>query len=72
MLEGTSLQNSGIEFAFKRNVENAELCEMCLPSSLLTRRELKPEDALKLQKAIFNHYWYQVRPSPSPHALAGD
>ena len=28
MLEGTSLQNSGIEFQFKRNVDNVLLCEM--------------------------------------------
>ena len=72
MLEGTSLQNSGIEFAFKRNVENAELCEMWRQSSLLIRRELKPEDALKLQKAIFNHYWYQVLFPAVRNPLAGD
>ena len=28
--EGTSLQNSGIEFAFKHNAENVMLCEMYL------------------------------------------
>lgn len=28
VLEGTNLQNSGIQFAFRRNVDNVPLCEM--------------------------------------------
>ena len=50
MIEGTQLQNSGIKLSFLKNEEETPLCDMILSQ----------EDSMKLQKAIFNHYWYQL------------
>ena len=60
MIEGTQLQNSGIVFSFLKNTDNELLCEMCSLCNGLTTRNLSEDGAYKLQKAIFNHYWYQV------------
>lgn len=60
MIEGTTLQNSGIVFSFGQNSPRSTLCTTCVLDPTLTRSELTTEQTYQMQMAIANHYWYLV------------
>ncbi|KAK8806356.1 hypothetical protein WA588_002927 [Blastocystis sp. NMH] len=63
MIEGTTLQNSGIVFSFGQNSPRSTLCTA----------ELTTEQTYKMQMAIANHYWYLMEVDGLPiWAKVGD